>query len=96
MPAFSADQLSDADLRNVISYLRSLGSGTPEVAAASATATPPTAPTAAVAAPVAPGNAASPTPLSQQVLSNITPGLSSYMLATSSSSAFVPRCMTWT
>jgi len=86
MPAFSAAGLSDADLTNVIAYLRSLGSGSP-AAAVTTTSTPLPAPTPArpatsVAAPASPGAAAGPTPLSQQLLSSITPGLSSYMLET--------------
>jgi mono/diheme cytochrome c family protein len=83
MPAFSASQVSDTDLANVIAYLRSLGSGAPVAAAASTTATPLPAPTVGpTAAAVSSGIAASPTPLSQQTLSSITPGLSSYMLET--------------
>lgn len=87
MPAFSAAQVSDADLTNVIAYLRSLSSGAPVAAAVPATSTPLPARTAvpasaAVPAQASPGTAASPTPLSQQLLSSITPGLSSYMLET--------------
>jgi len=66
MPAFSQTLLSDSDLTNVIAYLRSLSGGAPVAAAATAGASP----------------AAAPTPLSQQVLSSITPGLSTFMLET--------------
>jgi mono/diheme cytochrome c family protein len=86
MPAFGPDRLSDPDLANLIAYVRSLPAA-PEAAAAiaptaparvAATAPPPVPAPAAAASAVA----ASPTPLSQQLLSSITPGLSSYMLET--------------
>jgi mono/diheme cytochrome c family protein len=87
MPAFGSDKLSDADMTNVIAYVRSLPAA-PPAAAVVVVPQPPAAPvpapavtiapTPAAAAPAAPG--ATPTPLSQQTLSSITPGLSSYML----------------
>ena len=75
MPAFRQEVFSDQDLSNVIAYVRSLSS---EPSAASASP----GPVAAPAVDASPSTAAAPTPLSQAVLSSITPGLSSYMMET--------------
>jgi mono/diheme cytochrome c family protein len=94
MPPFATIALSDADLTNLIAYLRSLPA--PSIAAAAATnppvdgaatnqpaaALPATGAAATTVTARNPPAPASPTPLSQQVLSSITPGLSSYMLET--------------
>lgn len=92
MPAFGPERLSDPDLANLIAYVRSLPAapeaavaGVPTAPAKVVAAAPTPAPAAAVppaAVPpaAAPAVAASPTPLSQQLLSSITPGLSTYML----------------
>jgi mono/diheme cytochrome c family protein len=88
MPAFATTRLSDQDLENVVAYLRSLAT-TPEVVASAPTVAPvaaasATSPAPAAGAPTAvataPAAAAGPTPLSQQVLTSITPGLSTFML----------------
>ena len=83
MPAFGLDQLTDQDLANVITYLRSLPAEATVAAVSTSTIPVPAAANPARAAAVAnPSPGASPTPLSQQMLSSITPGLSSYMLET--------------
>lgn len=87
MPAFATDRLKDQDLADVVAYLGSLpaspaaAADTP-VVASTVVAVPPAAPAPAAAVATVASPAAAPTPLSQQLLSSITPGLSSYMLET--------------
>jgi mono/diheme cytochrome c family protein len=84
MPAFGSDKLSDADLTNIIAYLVSLPAApltAPGVAVAPSPGLAVLVPgVTAAASPVTAAPGATPTPLSQQTLSSITPGLSTYML----------------
>ena len=70
MPAFNSSQLTDDDLANIIAYVRAIP------------AAPAAAPVVSVPSPTASSPAAAPTPLSQETLSSISPGLSSFMLET--------------
>src|SRR5438477_13032560 len=85
MPAFTVNLLGDADLANVIAYLRSLPTSGPCVAivagpaSRAAVAQGPLPSIGAAAAPPAPSPAAA-AALSQAQLSPIQPGLSAYML----------------
>jgi mono/diheme cytochrome c family protein len=74
MPAFNSSQLTDDDLANIIAYVRSL--------AAAPVAAPAGAPVIAVPSPAASAAAGTPAPLSQETLSRVSPGLSSFMLET--------------
>jgi mono/diheme cytochrome c family protein len=85
MPAFGPAGLTDPDLTNIVAYLRSLSAASaaaPVLGVAanpSAVAVPQPAAAVPIGSPSA-AVAAVPTPLSQDTLSGITPGLSSYML----------------
>jgi mono/diheme cytochrome c family protein len=88
MPAFRPDQLSDQDLTNIIAYVRSLAAA-PAAAASPVTqaevspvAAAPGSPAIGPAGGASPSASVGPTPLSQEVLTSISPGLSSYMLET--------------
>jgi mono/diheme cytochrome c family protein len=78
MPAFTVGLLSDADLTNMVAYLRTLSSSAPVAQVAALTR-----PSPAVTQVPLPAIGASPvaaTALSQGLLSQIQPGLSGYML----------------
>jgi mono/diheme cytochrome c family protein len=109
MPAFTVNLLSDADLANVIAYLRTLSTTSPSPAIVAGVAPTPAvtqAPLASIGVAVKPAPssaAAAPSPaaaavLSQAQLSQIQPGLSGYMLEAAkrmSRSWFAAQAANW-